>query len=200
MKLLKESLAVWLVLTIATGLIYPLAMTGIGQILFHHQANGSIIEQSGKIVGSELIGQEFTNPGHFWSRRSTTGPMPYNGASSTGSNQGPLNPALLDAVKGRVDALRATVTTQLALVPIDLATASGSGLDPHITPAAAAFQIERVAAARAMTQDELKALVAKHTEGRQFGIFGEPKVNVLMLNLDLDKSHPILKSGSSNGG
>lgn len=200
MKLIKETLAIFLLLTAITGLIYPLAMTGIGQLLFRHQANGSIIVESSRKVGSELIGQEFTHPGYFWSRRSTTGGMPYNGAASTGSNQGPLNPALYDAVNFRVNALQAADSTQTALVPIDLATASGSGLDPHITPAAAEYQVQRVATARGISAEELRNLVAKQTEGRQFGLFGEPRINVLKLNLMLDAMHPIPINKNSNGG
>jgi len=200
MNLLKQALAIWAILTLLTGMIYPLAMTGIGQILFHHTANGSIIEQSGKIVGSELIGQQFSNPGYFWSRRSTTGGMPYNGAASTGSNQGPLNPALFDAVKGRVETLQAIDPNHVGLVPIDLATASGSGLDPHISPSAAEYQLERVASARRVDTAEIRNLVKKATEGRQLGLFGEPRVNVVQLNLLLDQFHPISTSEHPNGG
>jgi K+-transporting ATPase ATPase C chain len=200
MKLIKETLAIFLLLMAITGLIYPLAMTGIGQLLFRHQANGSIIVESSRKVGSELIGQEFTHPGYFWSRRSTTGGIPYNGAASTGSNQGPLNPALHEAVKGRVEALKSADPSQTALVPIDLATASGSGLDPHITPAAAEYQIRRVAAARRISAEGLRQLITKQTEGRQFGLFGEPRVNVVRLNLMLDSLYPMNSGGTSNGG
>jgi len=200
MKVLKESLMMWLALTIVTGIIYPLAMTGVGQLLFHHAANGSIIESSGNKVGSELIGQEFTNAGYFWSRRSTTGGMPFNGAASTGSNQGPLNPALYDAVTGRVNALRVADPNQAALIPIDLATASGSGLDPHITPSAVEYQIQRVAEARGMSVQELRTVVTSQTEARQFGILGEKRINVLQLNLLLDKTHPIPNRENPHAG
>jgi len=191
MKQLKETVVLFFILTVITGVIYPLAMTGIGQLVFRHQANGSVIEQSGMKVGSELIGQEFTHPGYFWSRRSTTGGVPYNGAASTGSNQGPLNPALFDAIQGRVGSLKAADSSQSALVPIDLATASGSGLDPHITPAAADYQVGRVAMARGISVTDLRAIVATQTEGRQFGILGEPRINVLKINLILDRLYPI---------
>ena len=199
MKVLKESLIIWLLLTVMTGLVYPLAMTGLGQMLFRHQADGSVIEASGSKLGSELIGQEFTNPGYFWSRRSATGPVPYNAASSTGSNQGPLNPALYDAIKGRVDALNKADPTHTGLVPIDLATASGSGLDPDISPAAAEYQIARVAAIRGISVSELRSMVSHLTEGRQFGLFGEPRVNVLALNLALDRSNPLPSTERPHG-
>lgn len=191
MKTLKISLALWLVLTIVTGLVYPFAMTVIGQLLFHHSANGSIIELSGKKIGSELIGQEFTNPGYFWSRRSATGVMPYNAAASAGSNQGPLNPTLFDAVKGRVRSLQAIDPAHAGLVPIDLATASGNGLDPHITPSAAEYQIQRVAVARGITEDDLRKIVSQQIEGRQFGLLGEARLNILKMNLLLDRLYPL---------
>jgi len=200
MKTLKKSLVMWFLLTIVMGLIYPLAMTGVGQLIFHHAANGSIIESSGKKMGSELIGQEFTNPGYFWSRRSTTGGMPYNATASTGSNQGPLNPALYDAVKGRVETLQKADPNQAGSVPIDLVTASGSGLDPHITPSAAEFQIQRVAAVRGISADDLRKVVSKQIEGRQFGLLGEATLNILKVNLLLDKLYPLPKRVIPNAG
>jgi K+-transporting ATPase ATPase C chain len=167
--------------TVITGVAYPLIVTGIAQMAFNDQANGSLVEKDGKVLGSSLIGQPFSGPKYFWSRPSATSPMPYNGAASSGSNQGPTNPALKDAVAERIKALGGKTP-----VPADLVTASGSGLDPHISPAAAEYQIERVAKARNLAEDKLRALVAQHTEGRQLGILGEPRVNVLELNLALD--------------
>lgn len=177
---------VFLVLTLLTGVAYPLFITLIGQVAFPHQANGSLIERDGKLIGSELIGQTFTDPKYFWSRSSAAG---YNGGASTGSNYSPTNPAQLDAVKQRLANLQATAGTK-GSVPVDMVTASASGLDPHITPAAAAFQVERVATARNLTTQEVNELVAEHTEGRTFGILGERRVNVLKLNLALDDHEP----------
>jgi len=176
-----QSIRMLLVMTVITGLAYPLIVTGIAQVLFKDQANGSLIEKDGKVVGSSLIGQPFSDPKYFWGRPSATSPMPYNGAASSGSNQGPTNPALKEAVKGRIKDHGGKTP-----VPADLVTASGSGLDPHISPAAAEYQIERIAKARNLAPEKLRELVQKHTEGRQLGILGEPRVNVLMLNLDLD--------------
>ena len=173
-------------LSLLTGLAYPLVVTGLARSLFPWQAGGSLILQGGKPVGSALIGQNFADPGHFWGRLSATTPMPYNATSSGGSNLGPLNPALLDAVKARIEALRAADPGNPLPVPVDLVTASGSGLDPDISPAAAAYQVARVARALGLDVGRVQALVAAHTEGRVWGFIGEPRVNVLRLNLALD--------------
>ncbi len=177
-------------MTLVTGLVYPLAMTGVAQIVFPYQANGSLIERDGKVIGSQLIGQQFDAPKYFWSRPSATGPMPYNAAASTGSNLGPTNPAQLDAVRVRVELTQKANPDQRGPVPVDLVTASGSGLDPHISPAAAEYQIARVAKMRNLKLETVRELVAKHTDGRQLGILGEPTVNVLKLNLALDGLQP----------
>jgi len=169
-----------------TGIAYPLVVTGIGQAAFHDQVNGSILQSGDRAVGSRLLGQPFSDPKYFWSRPSATGPQPYNGAVSSGSNQGPINPALETAVRDRIAALRAADPTNTAPVPVDLVTASGSGLDPHISPAAAEYQVPRVARSRKMTEVDVRKLVAAATDGRTFGILGEPRVNVLELNLALD--------------
>jgi K+-transporting ATPase ATPase C chain len=181
-----QSVRMLVVMTVITGVAYPLLVTGVGQALFADQANGSLIVEGGKARGSALIGQPYSDPKHFWSRASATSPMPYNAGSSSGSNQGPTNPALKEAVEGRVKALREAGGDAAKPIPVDLVTASGSGLDPHISPAAAEYQVVRVAKARAIGEDSLRALVAKHTEGRQFGFLGEPRVNVVTLNLALD--------------
>ena len=173
-------------LTVLTGGVYPLIVTGIARALFPAEAAGSILERDGHAVGSSLIGQSFTDPGHFWSRPSATTPQPYNGSASTGSNLGPLNPALLDAVKVRLAALRAADPGNAAPVPADLVTASASGLDPHISLAAAYYQAARVARARGLDVGRVRALIAAHGEGRLLGILGEPRVNVLELNLAVD--------------
>jgi K+-transporting ATPase ATPase C chain len=188
-KEIRPALVVFGVLTIITGLVYPGVVTVIGQLAFPEQATGSVILQDGRAVGSALFGQPFSNPDYFWSRPSATGPQPYNGGASSGSNLGPINPALAEAVTARVAALRAVDAGNERPVPVDLVTASGSGLDPHITPAAARYQAARVARARGMTEDEVLALVERYTEGRTFGILGEPRVNVLRLNLALDSRH-----------
>ena len=169
-----------------TGLLYPAVVTGIAQILFPYQANGSLIVKDGKGVGSALIGQPFDDPKYFWSRPSATSPFPYNATSSSGSNLGPTNPDLQKQVQGRIDALRAADPGNRAPVPVDLVAASGSGLDPDISPAAAFYQVRRVAKARGLTEDAVRSVVERHTEGRQFGLLGEPRVNVLKLNLALD--------------
>lgn len=183
---LRPALVVLALLTLLTGVAYPLLVTGIAQAAFPNQANGSLIKQGDKVIGSSLIGQEFEDPGYFWGRLSATAPA-YNAGASSGSNLGPLNPALKDAAKARVDALRAADPGNTAPVPVDLATASGSGLDPHVSPAAAFYQVSRVAKARHLDEARVKALVEAHVEGRQLGVLGEPVVNVLLLNLALDK-------------
>lgn len=175
-----------LVLTILTGVAYPLLVEGLAGVLFADKARGSLIEREGKIVGSHLIGQPFSGERYFWGRPSATGPTPYNAAASSGANVGPTNPALGERLQASVAALRAAHPTQKGPVPVDLATMSASGLDPHISPAAAAYQIDRVAAARAMAPFTVRELVAKATEPRQLGFLGEPRVNVLELNLALD--------------
>ncbi len=190
LRTFKDALLMLVVLTVVTGVVYPLIVTGIAQGLFPAPANGSVIERDGKAVGSALIGQPFSDPKYFWSRASATAPMPYNAGASSGSNQGPLHPGLADAVKGRIEALRAADPDNKAPVPVDLVTASSSGLDPHITPAAAEYQVARVAKARGIAPEKLRALVAEHTEGRQLGFLGEPRVNVLRLNLALDALRP----------
>jgi potassium-transporting ATPase KdpC subunit len=184
---LKPALLMLAVLTAVTGGAYPLLVTGIAQAVFPQQANGSLIEKGGKVAGSELIGQPFSDPKYFWGRPSATGPVPYNAGASSGSNQGPLNPALEEAVKARTQALKDADPGNTEPIPVDLVTASGSGLDPHITPAAAEYQMQRIARARGLDVATVRALVAQHTEGRQFGILGEPRVNVLTLNLALDR-------------
>jgi potassium-transporting ATPase KdpC subunit len=188
-SLFRPLIVIFAVLCAVTGLAYPAVMTAVGQAAFHDEANGSMIEANGKVVGSKLIGQQFDAPQYFWGRLSATSPMPYNAQGSSGSNLGPLNPALADEVKGRIDALKAAGTDVSQPVPIDLVTSSGSGLDPEITPAAAAYQIDRVAKARKMNANDVQALVDRYTSGRQFGILGEPRVNVLQLNLALDAAH-----------
>jgi len=190
---LRPALFMLLVFTVITGIIYPLAVTGIAQVVFPHQANGSIITtKDGKAVGSELIGQQFDDPGYFWGRISATSTFPYNAfnaktlTGSSGSNFGPLNPALTEMVQARIDALKAADPDNTLPIPVDLVTASGSGLDPHISIAAALYQVHRVATARGLDEAQVKSLVDKYTEGRQFGFLGEPTVNVLELNLALD--------------
>jgi K+-transporting ATPase ATPase C chain len=184
--ILRPALVLFFILTLLTGVAYPLLVTGAAQLLFPDQAGGSLILRDGKPVGSSLIGQNFTDPGHFWGRPSATGPMPYNASASSGSNQGPLNPALVDAVKGRIDALRAADPGNAAAVPVDLVTASASGLDPHISPAAARYQAARVARVRGLPLEKVQQLVTQETESPLFGLLGEPRVHVLRLNLALD--------------
>lgn len=187
---LRPALVLFVALCLLCGVAYPLVVTGLGQVLFPAQAAGSLIVQDGKTVGSELIGQSFSDPKHFWGRPSATGPMPYNAQASSGSNQGPLNPALTDAVKARIAALREADPGNSAAVPVDLVTASASGLDPHISVAAARFQAPRVARLRELPLAQVEALVEQHTEGRVLGFLGEPRVAVLPLNLALDAAQP----------
>lgn len=185
-KLLRPSLLMLLVMTVITGVLYPLAVTGLAQAMFPRQADGSLIVRDGHVIGSRLIGQPFDDPRYFWGRPSATSPQPYNGASSSGSNLGPTNPALADAVRQRIAALRAADPGNTQPVPVDLVTASASGLDPEISPAAAHYQLARVARARHLDAEQVRRLVAAHTQGRWLGLFGEPRVNVLALNLALD--------------
>lgn len=186
-ELLRPAVSLFVLLSVVTGIVYPLAVTGIARTALPDAAGGSVIVKDGKPVGSSLIGQNFSEPKYFWSRPSATSPQPYNGTASGGSNQGPINPALTDAAKGRIEALRAAGTAADKPVPVDLVTASASGLDPDISPAAAEFQVERVARLRKISPDALRQLLKKYTEARQFGIFGEPRVNVLKINLALDE-------------
>jgi K+-transporting ATPase ATPase C chain len=187
---LRPALSLLLALSILTGLAYPLLMTGAAQLLFPVQADGSLILRDGRPVGSRLIGQNFSDPKYFWGRLSTTSPMPYNGAASGGSNLAPTNPALADQAKARVDALRAADAGSAAPVPADLATASGSGLDPDISPASASFQVARVARSRSLDPKRVEALVDGHIEGAGYGPLSTPRVNVLELNLALDAMKP----------
>jgi potassium-transporting ATPase KdpC subunit len=185
-SVLRPALVLFAVLTVLTGIVYPLLVTGIGQAAFSAQAAGSLILRDGKPVGSSLIGQSFSDPKYFWGRPSATAPMANNASASSGSNQGPLNPALTDAVKGRIEALRAADPGNTAAVPVDLVTASASGLDPHISVAAALYQAPRIARLRSLPLPKVQALIDKHSEGLLFGFIGEPRVNVLALNLDLE--------------
>jgi K+-transporting ATPase ATPase C chain len=190
-KNLTTAVLYTIVTTVLLGIGYPLVVTGLAQVLFPKQANGSLITENGKLVGSHLLGQPFTQPGYFWSRPSAAGSAGYDPTASSGSNLGPTNKTLIDRVNASVQQLQAT--NPGTPVPVDLVTASGSGLDPDITPAAAAFQIPRVAKERGMSEEDVEVLVKKHTQGRQFGFLGEPRVNVLDLNLDLDAAHPMSK-------
>jgi potassium-transporting ATPase KdpC subunit len=184
--LLRPAISLFVLLTAVTGIAYPLAVTGLAKVVFPAAADGSLIVKDGKPVGSSLIGQNFTDPKYFWGRPSATSPQPYNASASSGSNQGPLNPALVDAVKGRIDALKAADPDNKLPIPADLVNTSASGLDPHISPEAAAYQVTRVAGQRHLLPADVKALVSQHTEGRQWGVFGDPRVNVLQLNIALD--------------
>jgi K+-transporting ATPase ATPase C chain len=184
-------LVLFFALTVVTGIAYPVLVTAMGQAVFPHQANGSLIERDGKTVGSSLIGQQFDAPGYFWGRLSATTPNPYNPQSSGGSNLGPTNPALADEIKGRLNALHDADPTNTAPAPVDLVTSSGSGLDPEISPAAAAYQAARVAKARGLAREQVDGLIARYTLARQLGVLGEARVNVLELNLALDQLKPL---------
>jgi K+-transporting ATPase ATPase C chain len=186
MRILRQAIACIVVFTVITGVIYPLIVTGVVQLVFPRQANGSLLIDNGKTVGSLLIGQSFSSPKYFWARPSATSPMPYNAANSSGSNLGPLNPALTENVKARITQLKAADAASKLLVPVDLVTASGSGLDPDISPASAQYQVSRVAKARNLDEIKVRELVVKLTKSRQLGILGEPRINVLELNLALD--------------
>ena len=185
-SLLRPAIVLFLILTVITGIAYPLVVTGIAQVAFPSQAGGSLIVRDGKPIGSRLIGQSFSDPKYFWSRPSATSPQPYNGVASTGSNLGPLNPALTDAVKSRIDALHAADPSNTAPIPVDLVTASASGLDPELSVAAANYQAARVARVRSLKPEVVQSLIASHTQGKFLGVIGEPRVNVLELNLALD--------------
>jgi len=193
MNQIKITILATIVLTILFGLVYPLAFTGLSQVLFPHQANGSLVTVNGKVVGSELIGQSFTKAEYFHGRPSAAGNNGYDAGNSGGSNLGPTNQKLVDRVKADGQKFRAENPTYTGPIPADLLTTSGSGLDPHISPASAEAQVARVAAARHAAPEQIAALVAKHTEGRQWGVFGEPRVNVLLLNVDLDRTAPLRK-------
>jgi potassium-transporting ATPase KdpC subunit len=196
LKELRSSILMLVALAIVTGVAYPLVVTAIAQIVFPTQANGSLIVRDGKTVGSELIGQPFDDPKYFWSRPSATGPIPYTpfnaetATGSTGSNYGPTNLAQLDAVKSRIEAIKKSQPDDTATIPVELVTASGSGLDPHISPAAAEYQLSRVAKTRGVPEDKVRQFVAANTENRTFGLLGEPRVNVLQLNMALDALQP----------
>ena len=189
MKNLVTAILMTIVTTILLGLIYPLVVTGVAQVLFKDKANGQLIERNGQVIGSRLIGQPFSSPGYFRSRPSAAGTVGYDAGASSGSNLGPTSKKLIDRVKADVERLQAENPGKP--IPVDLVTTSGSGLDPHISPAAAEFQVPRVAREREMREDEVRRLVAAHTEGRQFGLLGEPRVNVLLLNLALDETKPL---------
>ena len=185
---LRPLLVIFAALTLLTGIVYPLAVTAIGHLFFAREASGSLIAPNGTLIGSSLIAQPFAAPKHFWGRISATSPMPNNAAASTGSNLGPTNPALAEAVKARIAELKAADPDNSLPIPVDLVTASGSGLDPHISPAAAFYQVDRVARARHISPEALRRLVQQRIEAPQWGIFGEPRINVLLLNLALDRA------------
>ncbi|NHN76573.1 potassium-transporting ATPase subunit KdpC [Azotobacter chroococcum] len=184
--LVRPAVSLFLLLSAVTGLAYPLAVTGIAQTVFPERAAGSLIRKDGQLVGSELIGQPFSAPKYFWGRPSATAPRPYNAAASSGSNLGPLNPALVEAASARIEALRAADPGNAQAVPVELVSASASGLDPHVSPAAALWQVPRVARVRGLPEAQVRSLVESHVAGRQWGLLGEPRVNVLQLNLALD--------------
>jgi K+-transporting ATPase ATPase C chain len=185
--MLRPAIVLFLMLSIITGVVYPVFVLGVGKVFFAEEAQGSLISHNGTNVGSVLIGQNFTEPKYFWGRLSATANNPYNALASGGSNLGPLNPALIDTVKARAIELQHADPQQAGLIPVELVTASGSGLDPHISPAAAFYQAQRVASARGMSIEKVNELINAHTEGRQFVLFGEPRINVLQLNLALDQ-------------
>lgn len=189
---LRPAISLFVVLTAVTGLAYPLIVTGVSQVISPDLANGSLLYQGEQVIGSKLIGQDFTNPAYLWSRPSATGTAPYNGQASGGSNLGPLNPDLAKAVQERITKLHEVDPTNTALVPIDLVTTSGSGLDPNVTPNAAKYQAARIAALRGVSVSQVQTVIDKNTEGRQFGLFGEPRVNVLQVNIDLDQLAPLV--------
>ena len=189
LKAVRPAITSFLLITCLTGIVYPLLVTGLSQALMRDKADGSLVSKNGKVIGSRLIGQYFSDPGHFWGRPSATSPTPYNGTASGGSNLGPTHPALLEALEARIKALKDSDPGNRAPIPVDLVTASASGLDPEISPAAAAYQISRIARSRKIDPERLKKLVDEHTRGRQFGFLGEPGVNVLELNLALDRMH-----------
>jgi len=186
-RTVRPALSLLLVMTLLTGIVYPLVITGIARVVFPRQAAGSLISRDGKLIGSALIGQSFSDPKYFWGRPSATSPQPYNGTASSGSNLGPLNPALIDAVKGYAKALRDADPGNTAPIPVDLVTASASGLDPHVSVAGARYQAARVARARHLALAQVETLIAAHERGRWLGFIGEPRVNVLELNLALDR-------------
>lgn len=188
MSLVRPAIMLLLVFTVLLGLVYPAAVTGISRVVFHSQAEGSLVRDGGRVVGSALIGQPFDDPRYFWGRPSATAPVPYNAAASSGSNLGPMNPALRDAVKARIAALDDADPSNMLPVPVDLVTASASGLDPDISPAAAYYQVPRVARARSISEARVKALVDTAIEPRALGFIGEPRVNVLLLNVSLDRA------------
>ncbi|MDK9700704.1 MAG: potassium-transporting ATPase subunit KdpC [bacterium] len=198
-QLCKQSLLMLLVLTILTGILYPFLVTLVGQTAFSRQANGSILLENGVPIGSKLIGQSFTDHAYFWGRPSATESVPYNGASSSGSNLGPTNPALVSAVTQRIAALQVADSINVKPVPVDLVTMSGSGLDPHISYAAALYQLHRVAVSRNVPEDEIRRLLNRIAEDRQFGVLGEPRVNVLILNIALDRQFQVARTQSSRG-
>ena len=187
--MIRPAVSLFVLLTLVTGVVYPLAVTGVAKVAFPDQAAGSLIVENGRAVGSSLIGQNFTDPKYFWGRPSATTPMAYNGQGSGGSNLGPLNPALTDAIKGRIDALRAADPGNKAPVPVDLVTASASGLDPEISVAAAEYQVARVARVRHLSPEVVEGIVARHMRGRVLGVLGEPRVNVLDMNLELQRTN-----------
>jgi len=186
LKQLRTSMIAIVLFTMLTGVFYPFLVTGIAQLVFPERANGSLIHKDGKLLGSELIGQPFSDPKYFWSRPSATGPFAYNAGASSGSNYGPINQSYLDGVQKRIQDLRTADPQNYKPIPVDLVTASGSGLDPHISVAAALYQLPRVSRVRGLNQDKLRSLVVQFTEGKQLGFLGEPRVNVLKLNLALD--------------